>query len=398
MVPLSILHRAASRDRRITGAVAALVVVALALGVGLASQRRLSAAPLHGAALPTAQRHASLGRLAYGINGDIYVADRDGRNPVRIANGAPAARACGYSVDGRIWSPDGRHLAYRGGTVKGVSCQGRQAMGNVNISDPAGHRVASFPGDGWLISWSPDSTRVATWVRLGHTIGIYGLDGVRQALLTVPPRLTQPGDFDPVWSSDGTSLVLPPGVEIPIDGSAPLVLPADDPRGHYGAWPSPDGSRVAYLHQTTQGRTALIVAEPDGSHARVLIHSGAQRSWGFAWSPTADRIAFESRTGGGKTVMGPTELRMVDVATGRVTSLVGTGGADTLAVIEFSPVGDQILFTRTGAKGVTSLWSVHADGSDPHLLVAAADWGDWQALSPTLSGSRLHGSASSRKK
>ena len=258
MATMSILHRAASRHHRLTAAVAAIVVVTLTLGVGLASQRRLPAAPLARAplptalatGLPTAQAHASLGRLAYGLNGDIYVADRDGENPVRIANGGPeGGPACGYSVDGRLWSPNGRHLAYRGGFGNGVSCQG-----TVNISDPAGHRVASFPGEGWVISWSPDSTRVATWVHLGHTIGIYGLDGVRQALLAVPPGLVEPGDFDPVWWPDGTSLVLPPGVEFPVDGSAPLALPADEPRGHYGAWSSPDGSRVAYLGHTKNGR------------------------------------------------------------------------------------------------------------------------------------------------
>lgn len=242
------------------------------------------------------------------------------------------------------------------------------------------------------------ATRVATWVRLGHTIGIYGLDGVRQALLTVPPGLTEPGDFDPVWSPDGTSLVLPPGVEIPVDGSAPQVLPADEPQGHYGVTPSPDGSRVAYLDTRRHDRTALVVADPDGSHARVLIPRGVKGSWGFAWSPTADRIAFESPTGGRRPVSGPTELRVVDVATTKVTSLAGEGGVDTLGVIEFSPVGDQILFSRTGAQGVTSLWRVQADGSDPRRLVAGSDWGDWQSLSSTRSGRPVPGSASGRKK
>ena len=58
--------------------------------------------------------------------------------------------------------------------------------GSWSITDPVNKSVASFPGDGWLVSWSPDSTRVATWVDLGNTIGIYGFDGGRQALLTVP--------------------------------------------------------------------------------------------------------------------------------------------------------------------------------------------------------------------
>ena len=35
------------------------------------------------------------------------------------------------------------------------------------------------PGEGWRISWSPESRRVAAWVRWAETIGVYGLDGVR---------------------------------------------------------------------------------------------------------------------------------------------------------------------------------------------------------------------------
>ena len=64
----------------------------------------------------TVQALGSLGRLAYGIDGDIYVADADGRNPVRVADGAPSKEGfCGgYWGEGPIWSPDGRYLAYRG--------------------------------------------------------------------------------------------------------------------------------------------------------------------------------------------------------------------------------------------------------------------------------------------
>ena len=75
-----------------------------------------------------------------------------------------------------------------------------RVAGTVMISDPEGNVVASFPGEGWLaISWSPDSTRVAVWVSWGETIGVYGLDGVRQTMLTVPPG----------WMADGR---LRPGV------------------------------------------------------------------------------------------------------------------------------------------------------------------------------------------
>ena len=103
----------------------------------------------------------SSGALAYGVDGDIYVAHWDGSNAVRIADGSPPndCRGLGeYWGEGPIWSPDGRYLAYRH-----TDCEGAR---EVVISDPEGNVVATFPiGAGWLISWSPDSTRVAVWVR-----------------------------------------------------------------------------------------------------------------------------------------------------------------------------------------------------------------------------------------
>ena len=154
--------------------------------------------------------------LAYGVDGDVFLADADGSNPVRIAHGVPAdgADECApgeeraeYAVFGTAWSPDGRYLAYWdwGCPVP------PGAWGTVLISDAEGNVIASFPGQGWTISWSPDSTRVAVmdfWAPAGQrdaTIGVYGLDGTRQAALTVPSALAPTGDYSPVWSRDGAS-------------------------------------------------------------------------------------------------------------------------------------------------------------------------------------------------
>ena len=184
---------------------------------------------------------AKKGTRAYAEDGDIYVTERDGSNAVRIADGLPASE-CGdwgtgeYWAEGPLWSPDRRYLAYRH-----KSCDGpEEASRDVVISDPKGNVVAEFrpwsnvsrlrgtSGAGWDISWSPDSTRIAVWADLFETIGVFGVDGVRQALFPMPPGWHPEGDYDPVWLPDEESLLvegISNHVVVPIDGSAPHKLP-----------------------------------------------------------------------------------------------------------------------------------------------------------------------------
>ena len=206
-----------------------------------------------------------------------------------------------------MWSPDGRHLAYRGAVGRAGSC-----WGTVIISDPAGHRVASFPGEGWLISWSPDSTRVATWVRPRQvdTIGIYGLDGVRQALLTVPPGLMEPATSTRCgrptvrrwWSRKGwrSPSTVPLRWFYRRTTHERTLVPRRRPTdlGSPGSTTHPRGGEDKCNHIWRQPTVSLVVAEPDGSQARALTPGGVQD---FKWSPTGDRIAFESQTGRSET-------------------------------------------------------------------------------------------------
>jgi Tol biopolymer transport system component len=330
--------------------------------------------------------HAVLGRLAYALDGDIYVAEWDGRNPVRIAAAAPHLRGeCRtYTADGPMWAPDGRHLAYR--EEGNDSCPGR-----VSISDPDGRDVVSFPGAGRIVAWSPDATRVAVRTDTDQ-IGIYGIDGVRRALIDVPRRdvLFRPYS-DPVWSPEGRSILLSIEVpdadsglwELPVDGGTPRHLASDDPLSGPGAAFSHDGTSLSFVSDS------LVVIGLDGSQRRVVVAAepgaasqlGAGPSYGpHLWSPGDDRIAFtwsRDRVGGAP---GPTtnDLRVVDLASGRQTTLTTGPLVEPLA---WSPEGDRLLFRRTDELGISSLWSINADGSNVRLLVDGATNGDWQWLS-----------------
>jgi Tol biopolymer transport system component len=385
----AVLRRARHHHRRrTTGVVAATIAATVVLGVGLAGQASRPTAPDPAAPLSTTSAPGSLGRLAFELDGDIYVADWDGANRVRITDTVrPGAEdvCAGYWVDGPAWSPDGRHLAYRGDKDSGDTRPGGCSMSTtVTISDPSGRGIASFPSFGWRIAWSPDSSRVATWVDFGRTLGIWGLDGVRQALLTLPPEFELTGDYDPVWSVDGTSLLLN-GVEIPVDGSTPRLLPPDDPRSQLQFAFSPNGADIAYV--SPEG---LSVAAADGSRARQLVSHGLEDTgawwYGAVWSPAGDQIAFVNQPGGESSDRSRVnELALVDVATGTLVPLADMGGGlhEYSSKITFSPEGDQILFTRIDATGAKSLWRIRTDGSDLRRLVAGSEWGEWQTLSPT---------------
>ena len=99
------------RNRRLQAGAVALVVTLSTVAIFL---RSFAAGPIP-ADEPVPH---SPGVLAYAVDGDIYVADWDGANPVRIANGRPPFRGpncgpAGYWAEGSMWSPDGRYLAFR---------------------------------------------------------------------------------------------------------------------------------------------------------------------------------------------------------------------------------------------------------------------------------------------
>ena len=279
-----------------------------------------------------------------------------------------------------MWSPDGRFLAYRSPRDQ-VICD-TNAVWTVFVSDPTGHVVASFPGDGWQVAWSPDSTHVATWLDSypGTKIGVYGLDGERDGLVSVPQGKEPVGDFDPTWSPDGESLLLrltdagspndasmnPNGEvwELPIDGRPGRIVPAEDPRSNWSFTRSPDGTRVAYVVDgPIDGR--LVVAEADGSQPRELFHA-VPSIYPPVWSPTGDRIAFVSQAtfANGEPNPAGSDVRLVDVATERVTTLV-PAPAGVWSILAFSPEGDRVLIgPRRGPLERECRWLRPATGRE----------------------------------
>ena len=312
---------------------------------------------------------SSATRLAYSLDGDIYLADADGANPVLVADGDPPGSGCGsFSGDGGpMWSPDGRSFAYRSADACPLT---------IYLHDAEGPPVSSFPGYRW--TWSPDSTRLATWADSpNQTVAIYGIDGVRQALAHLPGCL-RGGDYEPRWSIDGRTVVVG-ACELPIDSSTPERLPAEDPRRSWDWAYSPDGTQIAATDfgslriTDIDGAELVLLSEmdgPDGAPAALYAYP--------IWSPSGDRVAFQWSPNEGSGPPSYTELRLLNVSSGEVTQLKTATGSIQIRPIAFSPAGDRILYARHSVSSLgTGLWSINADGSDEQLLVQGTSWGDW---------------------
>ncbi len=90
---------------------------------------------------------APAGTLAYLVDGDVYVADPDGSNAVRIVDGRSGDECSGgseYGVEGPLWSPDGRYLAF-----KRADCSdSRRKIGPSSATGTATCSRRSRPRDG----------------------------------------------------------------------------------------------------------------------------------------------------------------------------------------------------------------------------------------------------------
>lgn len=330
-------------------------------------------------------------KLLYGLDGGIFLADADGGNPVRVAEGADL-------YPGDPWAPDGRHfLSFDTSRL------------TTDIRDTDGHVVASLPDGHFAMDWSPDSTRLQAWAtRYGRQINIYGIDGVLQAELPLPDGYSRPLVFDGVWAPDGRSVwvqIAPvqgspcaddssgyPSEcaaleiwELPIDGSAPQRVVGDLDIRVFDPSFSRDGTYLAFSGRG--GAMELSVANADGTEARAVVRVGQDSDQGYGsapiWSPSGEELAYITEGG---------NLKVVDVATGTARTL-STGWPYT-GDPSWSRDGDRIMFSKgSGATqdgvGLGDLWTVGVDGGEPTLLVEGATHGAWQPTPPTAAPTAL---------
>ena len=226
------------------------------------------------------------------------------------------------------WSPDGRWVAFQGGTAE------QQDLFVVRADGTGLRQLTDTPDWEQRPVWSPDGQRIA-----------YG----RSRIQDEPPWSLR------VMAVDGS------------DDSA--ILPSG--RGIVWAemrdW-SPDG-RTLLIATDNGGGLDLVRMDPDGTHLRRLRSEPGDFGSGAVYSPDGSMLAFQADLGGGCLyVSDPEAQRLIRL----------TKGCSTGVTLTWSPDGRQILWA--GSDGGGDLESMRPDGSRRHTIVDSGDVAqpDWQ--------------------
>ena len=186
------------------------------------------------------------------------------------------------------------------------------------------------------------------------------------------------GDFDAVWSPDGSTFVFVRGVGT---GSALFVMDADGtdvrrlttpvrtPEGLTSldmapAW-SPDGRRVAFVSNRTGGEGEVFRIDADGSDLRRLTRTAAHVSdHNPTWSPDGRWIWFDSDRPGYMN----REIYRMRPDGSSVQRITRTADGVDDGAPDISPDGRRVVFSSTRGNGDQDVWTMRPDGTDARRL------------------------------
>lgn len=257
------------------------------------------------------------------------------------------------------WSPDGRNIAFTKGG-------GANSSPTIYIRRDSGKAKALISGD--CPAWSPSGQRLAFIDAKGNGIATVNLAG-RDEQMVVRVTATESPSC-PEWWPDGRiawvnsfdGRVETAAVEA--NGSVIHKLPI------YADFEPPSESRDAahiVYGVYSSGWTTIYVADPDGSHQRVLTRVAEEAMWPL-WSPDGKRITFGQRvftTSSDRSGRWRTWVINAD-GSGRMR-LASSAWHDSLYGPDFpaswSPNGEEIAATELTRDGGWQLYVMRSDGS-----------------------------------
>ena len=267
---------------------------------------------------------------------------------------------------GAAWSPNGKQVAFT-----------TDRRGNYDIyvmnADGSGQRpLLAGPTDDWAPSWSPDAKQIAFVSDRDGLAQVYTLDLVsrRVTRLTFTSAIDEyDGDYTPRWSSRG-QLVFARELDgksrifvMNGDGSAAHPI-AEGEGGDYDPVWSPDGTRIAYVGGPEDEYYIEIVNADGTGHVRLTTTSHDRQP---SWSPDGTQIVFTSWRGDDDEYDDDLWLMAADGSGQR--QLFATD-ADEYSPA-FAPSGDRLLFT-SNRTGESEVYSLSARGTGAKRLTGLA--------------------------
>jgi dipeptidyl aminopeptidase/acylaminoacyl peptidase len=324
-LPVDLVTERVSSPRVPWRALATIALIALLIAAGAAAY--VGSRP----PLPAPFGVAANGRLVYNADGDVFI--RDGLDaPSRVIMGGPTTD----SIVG--FSPRGDRLLLA-----------RDTNGSFELfvaaADGAGPKRIGGPYvDPGRVEWSPDGSQIA----VSHAPG-----GLKTVVIV---------------AADGSG-----------ERTLDIGMPAED-----ASWRPPLGQQLLIRGQLADGWALHVVDAAGGTPRRlaldeVRLDGGEYDSRGASWSPTGDRILYESLEPLPGSQLGTEGLRL------HVASIDPAGVVSTVSRLEsdpfdddelngtFTPNGQRIVFQRrlgwtppdpsTGTPTVDALLITAADGT-----------------------------------
>jgi Tol biopolymer transport system component len=229
--------------------------------------------------------------------------------------------------------------------------------------------------------WSPDGTRLVVECCTGAPGRLFLLDGPEADPVELAPEVGEA--TAPAWSPAGDTIAFESAADrsiyvVEIDGAMP-GSPVRLVEGHGPSW-SPDGSRIAFF-ASVEGNVDIFSAASDGTDVRRLTDDPAA-DYSPLWSPAGDRIAFVSERDGDQDVY------VMTSDGGDETDVSANDVLDDFPA--WSPDGRRIAFVAylRGAdpfsigSGDAEIFVVDADGGRPVAVSGSRAWDGDPAWSP----------------
>ena len=269
------------------------LLLAIALVATLVGSKRLP--PPFGLAAP--------GVVAFIADGDVWIANPDGSNRVRLTSD--------QRIDGfPAFSRDGTRIAFKRLPAEN-SRPDWEDWGDIVVADANGGNAIVLDPDVHSpspISWSADGE----WVVYSRTIGdfdqvfVAATDGSSRRQITSDRRM----NWSPILSPDGTTIAFmkdsqsaPIGIHvIQIDGSGERRITVDPVPGFDSMEWSPDGNRIVFAAGPEDSGQRLWSVGLDDQPERLLLDT-PRSDFAPTWSPDALSLAWLSQAPGGVTTV-----------------------------------------------------------------------------------------------